>query len=237
LAIEVDDALIVIFDFISADTGFDYDLQHFGKTLGDVHVLTAELKNQLPSRGFSSSREDFFNETIPRLTSHQTGDDVTKALSGILQQYSDETNAIIDAFFRLKSLCTKKPVSFVNTHGDVHGNVLVRTPHDFYIIDWDEMEKGPAERDLWFLSEKPEFMHGYRLARPDFVLDADAAKHALLKNYLEGIAIFVMPILDRRLAPETRLKKIQVLENKRLNGWMKPRIREIICAGPYEDPT
>lgn len=231
LSIEAEGALIVLFDFIPAIQGYEYDLHFFGRLLGEIHALTPQLVTQLPPRGFSSFREEFLTQEIPRLMTLQTGDAALQSLQALLLKYADDTRACIDAFFHLKKICSEKPCTFVNTHGDVVGNVLVKSPQDVYLIDWDEMERGPAERDLWALGDKPEFMAGYTAARPGFTPDPDALKHAWLKNYLEGIPIYLGPIMDDRNDMELRLKQVQKLEAKRLNGWMKPKVREIIADG------
>ena len=230
LSVEAEGALIVLFDFIPAIQGYDYDLNTFGRMLGELHALTPKLVAKLPVTGFSSFREKFLTEELPRLMTMQTNDAAILSLQETLRRYAEETRAFVDAFFRLAKICSEKPFTFVNTHGDVVGNVLVRSPQDLYLIDWDEMELGPAERDLWSLGEKPEFMAGYKAARPEFMPDPDAIKHAWLKNYLEGIPIYLSPILDDRNDMDARLKQVKKLEDKRLNGWMKPKLKEIISV-------
>lgn len=231
LSVEAEGALIVLLDFIPAVQGYDYDLHVFGKLLGEIHALTPRLVTQLPARGFSSFREEFLTQELPRLMTLQTGDIALQSLQALLRKYEDDTRACIDAFFHFSKICGEKPFIFVNTHGDVVGNVLVKSPQDIYLIDWDEMERGPPERDLWALGEKPDFMAGYTAARPGFTPDPDALKHAWLKNYLEGIPIYLGPILDERNDMALRLQQVQKLEAKRFNGWMKPKVREIVAAG------
>jgi hypothetical protein len=68
LSVQANGALIVLYEFIDAKNGYDYDLQSFGKALGTLHALTPRLTAKLPLRGFSSLREEFLIETLPRLS-------------------------------------------------------------------------------------------------------------------------------------------------------------------------
>jgi spectinomycin phosphotransferase len=229
LSVMAGGVMIVLLDYLDAQQGYNYDLAAFGRLLGDIHALTPKLAAKLPVTGFSSFREMFFREELPRLMTGKPADAPVEALQALLRLYAADTQACIDAFFRLSRSCAARPCEFVNTHGDVLGNVLVKSPQDFYLIDWDEMELAPPERDLWKLAEKPEFMAGYRAARPGFQIDDEALNHAVLKNYLEGIPIYLTPILDPQNRMEARLAQVKKLEEKRLNGWMKPIIRDILA--------
>lgn len=223
-------ALILLLDYFDAPQSYDYDLATFGELIGNIHALTPQLEARLRVRGFTTFREKFFREDLPALMARQTDDPVLQALQALLEKHKAETNAILGAFFRLSARGAASPCAFVNTHGDVMGNVLVRTPKDICLIDWDEMEFAPPERDLWRVADKPEFMAGYRRVRPGFNPDPDALKHATLKNYLEGIPIYLEAILDEKRGADARMEQVRKLEAKRLQGWMKPLVLDILRA-------
>lgn len=228
LHVLVDDALVILFNFIDAKQSFDYDVHAFGRLLGQIHALTPRLSPALPAQGFSSIHFDFLEREFDRVLAARDNDPVIRSLQNLLRQHEDETRLYIAEFRRLSALCATKPSEFVITHGDVHGNVLVKSPDDFYIIDWDEMERGPAERDLWLLADYPGFMDGYQSIRPGFAPDADNMKHALLKYYLDGIAIYFEKILDEDADRNHRVEQVKQLDERRLKGWMQPLVKKNI---------
>ncbi len=189
---------MVLFNFTDASQSFKYDVHALGQLLGRIHALQYAPPVARPARaGFCVHPSGvFWSASLSGLPTSQDKDPVIASLQTLLRQHEAETRFYIEEFRRLSDLCAARPCEFVITHGDLHGNVLVRSPDDFYIIDWDEMERGPAERDLWLLSEYPGFMDGYQSARPGFAPDSDNMKHALLKYYLSGIAVSFEKILD-----------------------------------------
>lgn len=227
LCIMVDSTLVVLFNYIPAQQGYDYDLYSFGQLLGQIHAITPKLTATMPIQGFKSPHQEFLETGFERLLQSQKTDAVSQKLQQVLHQYQDTTRLYIAEYLRLIEHCSQKPCAFVVTHGDVNGNVLVKSPDDFYIMDWDEMELAPAERDMWLFADKPEFMAGYKTSRPDFTLDDDHLKHAILGNYFEGLMIYLTEALNENADTDYRLKHTQKLKEKRFKRPCHPLIQYI----------
>jgi thiamine kinase-like enzyme len=67
---------------------------------------------------------------------------------------------------RLIPLCRNQNPELVLSHGDIPGNVMIRSHDDLTVIDWDELILAPVERDIWMTRHHDDFRKGYATSRP-----------------------------------------------------------------------
>jgi ribosomal protein S18 acetylase RimI-like enzyme len=115
----------------------------------------------------------------------------------------------------------------VFTHGDAPGNVLVKSPDDIYIIDWDELSLAPPERDMWMIDHLPEFMDGYKSILPEFFLDSDMRNFCVLKYYFQRNMHYFFEILKETATSKERLKQVEKFDYELKEGWMKPKLAQV----------
>src|SRR5262249_21693617 len=121
--------------------------------------------------------------------------------------------------------CRQTTFDLVITHGDPGGNVLVKSPSDLYLIDWDEILLAPAERDLWIHDDRPEFMAGYRPVRPEYRVNELARKYCLCSQYFDYMAYYLSDILGD-LPVNRRAALVNDFEQM-FDDWIKPYIESI----------
>lgn len=187
-------ALVALFPFIEARPSRDYRPHALGAALGAVHGATPFISAGLPVRGMASVYDVFFQRGLDELLSHPVQDETAiGTLRNLLQTNEKPLRRYIDAFYKIGQ---HSQAPSVVTHGDAQGNVLLGTDATLSLIDWDEAELAPAERDLWFLSSLPGFMEGYTAVRNNFTPNPHLLLHGALKAWLEGFAIHVAATLE-----------------------------------------
>ena len=132
-----------------------------------------------------------------------------------------------ERFLYLARLCKQEPYKLVITHGDIATNVLVKSPNDIYIIDWDELRIAPAERDLWMIDEHPEFIQGYKSVRPGFIINRNMRGFCILQYYFERMMHYFSEILNDSINSNARLELVQKLARGRMAGWILPKVEEV----------
>ncbi len=145
----------------------------------------------------------------------------------LLIHYEKEIRRHIEIFLELCQACQKITFTPLITHGDISTNVLVKSPDNIYIIDWDELRLAPAERDIWMLDDRPGFMEGYKSIRPDFVVNKDMRGFCILKYYFERMMHYFSEILNESADSEDRMECINKLGQGRMAGWILPKVEAI----------
>lgn len=183
-----DDAVIALFPLIDTHPSRDYNSRTLGAAIGAMHDASRFIAADLPVRGASSAYDDFFRHGIDAVLAQVAQDETPCGrLRTLLLAHEKSLRGYVDAFYRLGAAID---ASSVVTHGDAQGNVLASPDGTLALIDWDEAELAPAERDLWLLSGREGFMDGYTSVRHGFTPDPHRLLHAALKAWLEGVAIF-----------------------------------------------
>lgn len=222
----VDDTLIVLYNHIPASQSFDYDLNTFGKLIAEIHSVTIKDTSVASKERLDSPLPKLFSERIENILSSQSADAVILEFKKLLMTHEEELRQNLAEYIRLKKLCPQKDLSLVITHGDVPTNILVKSPTDIYIIDWDELLLAPAERDLWMMDEYPEFMAGYKNIRPNFTINPTLRSYYILQYYFERIMHYAYEILNDSNDIDHRLKCIQKLSEGRMAGWRLPKVEQ-----------
>jgi spectinomycin phosphotransferase len=194
LHVLAEQTLIVLFNYIDAPQNYTYDEYAFGTLTGQIHRLTPQVRVDMPRESFGEGAQEYFERVLGARSTH-SDDAVTQALHGLLAQHKAALRAYYAIFLEVAATCRADPGTFVITHGDAPGNVLVKSADDLYIIDWDDISLAPAERDLWFLDARPAFMAGYRSVYPGYQIDARARTFAILSYYFNSLTHYFNEIL------------------------------------------
>jgi len=138
---------LAIFDWITghnvetdAAKPAEYDMlaQVYALSLGDVTVPQLHFSRDLADRFFA-----IWNGL-------ERGSDV----DNMLEAHRDVIELRASRLSMLAEICQGDQSGFVLTHGDAGGNFMTDGDH-CYIVDWDEVQLAPPERDAWVTCTKP----------------------------------------------------------------------------------
>jgi thiamine kinase-like enzyme len=218
-------SLMVLYNYIEASQSYEYDNQAFGRLLGQVHALTPRINADIPKEPFAVKHGALFEEQFDQLVSAEYADPVMQGLQRLLRQQEAAIRRQFAALQRSIAECSTTPVDLMITHGDAGGNLLVKSPADLYLIDWDEILLAPRERDLWIYDSSPEFMRGYRSVFPDYQANQAARRYCLCSQHFDYMAYYLAEITGD-FPQEYRASWLREFENY-FEGWIKPFIAEI----------
>jgi len=222
------DTLVVLFNYIDAIQNYTYDNFTFGVTLAKIHNLSSRLTAYPPKESFEfKHKKTFENETMDIINSNDKSEVATN-LRNLLKERKKEIFQIFDNFLEVSKKCKKQKWHVVITHGDAPGNILVKSPKNFYIIDWDDILLAPAERDLWFFEEKEEFINGYKSVFPDFSLNQDAVSYYTYSRYLNDLVDYWREIVGENSLSHKR-KNFQQMRKELFekSGWLYPVLKSV----------
>lgn len=222
-----DKTLIILYNYISAPQNFDYNFHAVGKVLAEIHNLTPQVSTSPPKESFEFPNEEIFNERFVAALDYNSDNAVMKEFKNLLREYKNEILLYKDIFLDVCNLCKNDTPNLVLTHGDVYTNILVKSPYDIYIIDWDELRLAPAERDLWMHDEVTELLEGYKIVIPNFVINKNMRSFCILQYYFERMNYYFSDILNESLDDEFRLLRIKKLGQNRMAGWILPKVEEV----------
>ncbi|MCB9813178.1 MAG: phosphotransferase [Pseudomonadales bacterium] len=222
-------SLLVLFNYIEAPQSYDYDNFLFGKLLGEIHLLSEQLNLDTPKETFHFKHADIFENRLSDLVELESPNITEQAASTLLRKSQDTLLQFYKIFQNLSSTCQKKNWQMLLTHGDAPGNILVKSPTDFYIVDWDDILFAPAERDLWFLLDKKDFMQGYQSVRKDYKVNELSAQYYLFSRYFNDLIEYWAEIFgefseSHKKSNFEQMKK-ELFEDE---GWLYPLIKQFI---------
>lgn len=218
--------LIVLFNYIPATQGFNYNPYVFGRLIAKIHAITPGITAEMPEENFECSKRELFDTQFEHALNYKGSDPAMLEFKNLLSVHEKEIKRHRNEFLRLGKLSQKEQRNLVITHGDMPTNVLVKSPDDIYIIDWDELRLAPAERDLWMVDERPEFMAGYKSIRPDFIVSRNRRSFCILQYYFERMIYYFSEILNESTDPGSRIERIKKLAEGRMAGWILPKVDE-----------
>ncbi len=221
--------LIVLFNFIDAPQNYDYDNAVLGKTLAEIHKLSPQITAPIKREQFEFKHANVFIKKLDQLSSEAGRDEIATDLHKLMKgNYSTIVRAY-KQFQIVAENCSNAELDTVVTHGDAPGNVLVKSPDDIYIVDWDDILLAPAERDLWFMIDKQDFVDGYTREIPEYNPNQVALDYYLLSRYFNDMVEYWAEILGD-FDEEHRKSNLKQL-NKELfseDGWLHPMIEEFL---------
>ncbi len=223
--IEKDNLLIVLFSFIDAPQSYEYSNYALGKLLARVHAVVYDGQLPVVQELFEYKHEKRFFKYLDKILKQQHDDKIRQELKHLLSKYKSELEFDFEQFSTLSAILKQKNHTWVFTHGDAPGNVLVKNADDIYLVDWDEITLAPPERDLWFLDSKDDFMSGYRSVFPDFKIDDQLKLYFMYLRYFNDLVEYFEEIYPQH-AESHRKKNLQALKHDCFEGWLRPAIRE-----------
>lgn len=219
--------LVVVFNYITATQGVNYDPYLLGSMIAKIHAITHKISAKAPIDKFEFPNYTYFSKTFEETLIIKSTNTVIQQLKKLLQSHESEIRKYIAELMHITNFYKKQQqLDLVLTHGDMITNVLVKAPNDFYIIDWDEMRLAPAERDLWRKDENAEFINGYKSVRPNFTINKDLRRYCMLQYYFDRMNIYFVEILNPSATEEYCLNRLQRFASGNLAGSNQAKFEE-----------
>lgn len=221
--------LIVLFNFIDAPQNYEYDNAILGKTIAEIHQLSPQITAPINHEQYVFKHAEMFMDKLDQISGEVGRDDIAQDLQRLMEvNYS----TIVKAYKQFKLItrdCLNAKLEFVVTHGDAPGNVLVKAPNDIYIVDWDDILLAPAERDLWFMIDKPDFVDGYTKEIPEYKPNQMALDYYLLSRYFNDMVEYWAEI-SGEFTEEHRRSNLKQLDKELFSedGWLHPMVEEYL---------
>ena len=219
------ETLVVIFNYIDALQSYEYNFYAFGALIAQMHNIKLNENVVVPKENFKYQYQGKFENELSQILSYVGDDEINKALKTVIEKYVLEIRDDYTKFLKLSDEIKLQNWNFVITHGDPGGNVLVKSPTDLYLIDWDNILLSCPERDTWFFQNEPEFIKGYQSIFPNYKVNQKLSHYFTYKRYFEDLIEYFAEITgDHSL--EHRKKNLDGLKNDCFEGWLRPAIRK-----------
>lgn len=219
-----DGSLLVLLNYIDAPQNYEYDPFVLGQRIGQIHDLTPQLKMKIPAEDFILAHQFYFEDPMWSIVP-ETNDDVASSVKKLLEKYREEVSLYFSNFTQLSKKLRNANHNLVITHSDFPGNTLVKTPTEIYIVDWDEIRLAPAERDTWFLEDRPDFLQGYRTVFPSYQVNQRLRQFFIYLRYLNDVAEYLVEV-NTHHSDDHRQKNLDALAVF-FEGWLAPTVRNL----------
>lgn len=226
LYVQLDDTLIVLFNFIPAEQSYDYNMREFGKLTATIHALTPSITTSIPKESFKFEHEPLFLRHFQEGLNSASNNSVEKNLKVLLKKHERMLQRLYESFAALQKKYQGSKTNLVITHGDAPGNVLVKSFDDIYLIDWDEILLAPCERDMWMVDHDEEFIKGYKSIFPEYKPNSDLRAYCIYSYFFHGFIHYTQEIF-KSIDDDKRMKQVLGLKDGLLEGWMLPKLSEI----------
>ena len=144
-----------------------------------------------------------------------------RAILDLLDRFRDTFSHCAARLARLAAYCRDDPGAFYLTHGDAGGNFFLGNGKT-YILDWDEVQYAPLERDAWVMGcfdwARTLFQDTLRANRIPYRLRPERLAFYCYHMYFFYLVEFLMthPIRD------ASQRMVEYLET---DGWIQRRIQ------------
>ncbi len=221
--------LIVLFNFIDAPQNYEYDNTILGKTIAEIHKLSPQITTPIKHEQFEFKHASVFMNKLDQLSSEAGRDEIATNLHKLMNANYSTIVRAYKQFQIVAENCSNSELDCVITHGDAPGNVLVKSPDDIYIVDWDDILLAPAERDLWFMIDKQDFVNGYTREIPEYNPNQVALDYYLLNRYFNDMVEYWAETLGD-FDEEHRRSNFEQLNKELFSkyGWLYPMIEEFL---------
>lgn len=213
-----ENVLGILFNYIHATRALDYSVYELGKQIATVHAITEKMKVMPPKEDFIFPHYESFITIFEQTLVSINPDPVIQELKKILKIYENEIRQYIDEILKVASRCQQSHSALVLTHGDLATNILMNSPTDITIIDWDEMRLAPRERDLWMKDDEPEFLAGYKSIIPEFTVNQRYRRFFILQYYFERMHFYFNEVVNVDKSIEERRSLLERLAQNRMAG-------------------
>jgi len=227
LFVKANETLIVLFNFIDAPQNYDYDNAVLGKTIAEIHKLSPQITTPIKHEQFEFKHANMFTKKLDQLSSEVGRDEIVTDLHKLMKANYSKIVSAYKKFQLVAKGCLNAELESVITHGDAPGNVLVKSPDDIFIVDWDDILFAPAERDLWFMADEQDFMSGYLNEIPGYMPNQIVLDYYLLNRYFNDLVEYWAEILGD-FDEEHRKSNFKQLNKElfREDGWLHPMVEK-----------
>jgi len=145
-----------------------------GSYMYNLHTtqLPSNLFDQLQKETFTSRWGENVEQILEESQNPQTNS-IPQNLAKFIEIKREEIHHILHRTQELGQQIIEKNPQLVLCHGDIHtANIFLTPENTMYIIDWDNVQIAPIERDIMFFTSDiyENFMKGYN-PKNDLVVD------------------------------------------------------------------
>jgi spectinomycin phosphotransferase len=150
---------LILYPFIEGKSGMEIGLsdnqwREFGTVLKRIHdtTLAPELVQQIHREDFAPLRSDIVREMDAYIANNTFDNPHKNEFAALWQEKRAEILKITARCDELANMLKRQPLDFVLCHSDIHtANILVDAAGHLHIVDWDDVQLAPKERDLMFV--------------------------------------------------------------------------------------
>lgn len=222
--IQINDNLVVLFNYINAKQTFDFAIAPFAHLLASIHKQSGKITISVIKESFSPSYRNEILPMLDKIFNNSPSKSIEKQMQEFLLPKKAQIHEDWKIFLAICDKCRQSQFDNVLTHGDAPGNTLQDNNGNLFLVDWDDVKLAPAERDTWFMKNRPEFFEAYKTIFPNYQLNQLAYSFYLYNRFWDDLLGFI---------EEIRSDKSQEHKERNLNQlkhdcyeWLYPLIRE-----------
>ena len=161
---------------------------------------------------------------LSEILQNQSVHPLLNALKNLIKNFEGEIQHDWQRFLEISLQLKESSPPTVITHGDAPGNILVTSPEEIFIIDWDDIVLAPPERDLWFLHDNPDFIEGYQEIYPEYQPLELARQFYVYSRYFADMVEYFDEILGDYSEAHMQ-NNFNALKQSCFDKWLRPIIR------------
>jgi spectinomycin phosphotransferase len=157
----LDSYKLILYPFIQGKNGYEVRLSDqqwvdFGASLKQVHAaqIPAALLQHIPRESYSPRWREMVRDFQVQVENTTFRGPIAAKLAMFMRARRDEISFMVERAGLLGLALASRPLEFVCCHSDIHpGNLLIadndmKKMSRLYIVDWDNPNLAPKERDL-----------------------------------------------------------------------------------------
>ena len=225
----VDAFKTILYPFVEGRNGYEVDLSdrqwiEFGAALKKIHtaVLPPALINRLQHETYAPQARHTVRAFLERIETDSFDDPLAVQLAEFLRLKRGKILDLVGRAERLAQFLQAQPSQPTLCHSDIHaGNLLIDADGALYIVDWDNPNLAPKERDLigiggglmgnWRPPEQEEllFFQGYG----EVQIDPRALAYYRYERIIQDIAVFCEQLFLTADGGEDRAQALRFLKS------------------------
>jgi spectinomycin phosphotransferase len=199
---------LILYPFVEGINGYkvgltDEQWRRFGSALRSIHDtrLPESLAQRIPIESYSPVWRDITRGFQSQIETSRYADPVAAELAAYMRSHKQQIDFLVNRTDELAGMLQQRPLERVLCHCDIHpGNLLIGDKDVFFIVDWDNPNFAPKERDLQLIGgshtwrsarEEALFYEGYGPSR----VDQAALAYYRYERIIEDIAAYGQQLL------------------------------------------
>jgi spectinomycin phosphotransferase len=158
---ELDSFALILYPYVEGPTGMDAGMsddqwREFGAVLRRIHdtKLTREQKRPIQRETFTPIWSCIVAQIDDLIPGSPFNDPYQRELANFWTERREEIIRIVNRCEALGHRLQQQSGSFVLCHTDIHtANILLDAAGGLHIVDWDQPQLAPKERDLMFIGD------------------------------------------------------------------------------------